>query len=77
VTCVHPRYSNDHCAEMSCSNYVNRCFRHAPSGSPDAECTATPLTDAEQHHYDFHSRHFPMSDCNVAECRKATREATR
>ena len=28
-------------------------------------------------HYNRHSRHFPIEDCNVAECKKAVREHQR
>jgi endogenous inhibitor of DNA gyrase (YacG/DUF329 family) len=33
-------------------------------------------TPAEQHHYDFHSRTIPMSDCSDADCRKAAKAHT-
>lgn len=37
--CAHSHYSDGHCAEMPCSNYVNKCKRHSTYGMPNEPCT--------------------------------------
>jgi len=39
ATCPHQTYSDNHCAEMVCWNYVNKCPKHAPSGRDYYVCS--------------------------------------
>lgn len=41
-TCYHTRYSNNHCPEYKCKNYVNRCPKHSTSGRDYDTCTNEP-----------------------------------
>lgn len=43
--CPHPKYSDGHCAEMVCWNYVNRCPRHAVSGRDYERCSREGVHD--------------------------------
>ena len=36
--CNHLKYAYNHCAEMSCRNYKNKCPLHATTGSSTATC---------------------------------------
>ena len=39
TVCRHNAYGKgQHCAEMSCKNYVNKCDKHSLTGDPKATC---------------------------------------
>lgn len=36
--CLHKKWAYNHCAEMPCRNYVNKCPLHGHGTSPTAVC---------------------------------------
>jgi len=36
--CTHVKFAYNHCGEMLCRNYVNKCPRHSLTGSTTAVC---------------------------------------
>jgi hypothetical protein len=36
--CLHKKFAYNHCGEMSCRNYVNKCPLHSLTGSSTAVC---------------------------------------
>lgn len=36
--CLHKKYAYNHCAEMECRNYKEKCPLHCVTGSPIAVC---------------------------------------
>lgn len=40
MQCKHShRYSDGHCSEITCLNYVGKCPKHAPSGRVTNKCS--------------------------------------
>lgn len=39
--CLHKKFAYDHCGEMGCRNYVNKCPAHSATGSISAVCNLT------------------------------------
>lgn len=36
--CVHIKWAYNHCAEMGCPNYVNKCAFHGTTGTSTVKC---------------------------------------
>lgn len=45
LKCKHSNYDKGHCAEMGCSNYINRCPRHAMAHHEEDRCTREKVTE--------------------------------
>jgi len=43
--CVHREYAEDHCASMSCENYINKCSQHSLSPGPNV-CSHVKMDEA-------------------------------
>jgi hypothetical protein len=41
IGCLHKKYAYNHCAEMACRNYKEKCPLHCVTGSPIATCNLT------------------------------------
>jgi hypothetical protein len=45
LSCGHREYRDGHCAEMVCSNYIQRCPRHGVAGKKSDFCLNEPKED--------------------------------